>query len=51
MNQWSGLESYLKDGRVELDNNLCENTIRPLKIGAKNYLCVSRKEDYDVKAA
>ena len=38
MNQWSGLESYLKDGRVELDNNLCENTIRPLKIGAKNYL-------------
>ena len=38
LNQWSGLEAYLNDGRVELDNNLCENTIRPLKIGAKNYL-------------
>jgi hypothetical protein len=38
LNQWSGLEAYLKDGRVELDNNFCENTIRPLKIGAKNYL-------------
>lgn len=38
LGQWSGLAIYLRDGRVELDNNLCENTIRPLKIGAKNYL-------------
>jgi hypothetical protein len=26
------------DGRVELCNKLCENAIRPLKIGAKNYM-------------
>jgi transposase len=38
LNQWHGLAVYLSDGRVELDNNLCENAIRPLKIGAKNYL-------------
>jgi transposase len=38
LNQWYGLAVYLSDGRVELDNNLCENAIRPLKIGAKNYL-------------
>lgn len=38
LNQWQGLDAYLSDGRVELDNNLCENAIRPLKIGAKNYL-------------
>jgi hypothetical protein len=38
LNQWRGLDAYLGDGRVELDNNLCENAIRPLKIGAKNYL-------------
>ena len=38
LNQWSGLDCYLADGRVELCNNLCENAIRPLKIGAKNYM-------------
>lgn len=43
LGQWSGLEIYLSDGRVELDNNLCENTIRPLKIGAKNYLFFGSK--------
>ncbi|MFT6179335.1 MAG: transposase [Paracoccaceae bacterium] len=38
LNHWSGLDCYLADGRVELCKNLCENAIRPLKIGAKNYL-------------
>jgi len=38
LNQWSGLASYLADGRVELCNNLIENSIRPLKLGAKNYM-------------
>lgn len=32
------LEIYLSDGRVEIDNNLIENTIRPMAIGRKNYL-------------
>ena len=36
--QWSGLDNYLADGRVELCNNLVENAIRPLKLGSKNYL-------------
>ena len=38
LNQWPRLNAYLKDGRVEIDNNLIENSIRPLKLGAKNYL-------------
>ena len=38
LGQWSGLDRYLADGRVELCNNLIENSIRPLKIGAKNFL-------------
>jgi transposase len=29
---------YLQDGRVEIDNNLVENAIRPTAIGKKNYL-------------
>lgn len=32
------LERYLDDGRVEIDNNLVENQIRPIAIGRKNYL-------------
>ena len=30
--------SYLNDGRLELDNNICERSIRPIALGRKNYL-------------
>lgn len=29
---------YLRDGRLEIDNNLIENSIRPVALGRKNYL-------------
>jgi len=29
---------YLQDGRLEIDNNLIENSIRPVVLGRKNYL-------------
>jgi hypothetical protein len=29
---------YLEDGRSEIDNNLIENSIRPVALGRKNYL-------------
>ncbi len=29
---------YLEDGQLELDNNICERSIRPLTLGRKNYL-------------
>lgn len=32
------LSRYVLDGRYRIDNNLVENTIRPLAIGRKNYL-------------
>ncbi|NRA48322.1 MAG: IS66 family transposase [Phaeodactylibacter sp.] len=32
------LAAYLDDGRLEIDNNLIENAIRPLALGRKNYL-------------
>jgi hypothetical protein len=28
----------LSDGRLELDNNICERSIRPIALGRKNYL-------------
>ncbi len=38
--QWDRFEIYLEDGRMEVDNNLCENAIRPLKLGSKNHLFI-----------
>lgn len=40
LGQWSTLEAYLHDGRVELDNNLVENAIRPTALGKKNWLFI-----------
>jgi len=44
LNQWQYLEAYLDDGRVEIDNNLVENAIRPTKLGQKNWLFVGNEE-------
>lgn len=38
LNLWSRLIRYMDDGRYEIDNNLVENSIRPVAIGRKNYL-------------
>ncbi len=37
-NRWVSLQNYLNDGMLEIDNNLIENSIRPLALGRKNYL-------------
>lgn len=38
LGQWQTLEIFLQDGRVEIDNNLVENAIRPTALGKKNWL-------------
>ena len=38
--QWQYIEPIFADGRLELDNNRCENSIRPLALGRKNWLHV-----------
>ena len=38
LNPWSRLKVFLTDGRVQIDNNLVENAIRPSAIGRKNWL-------------
>ena len=38
LGQWNTLEIFLEDGRVEIDNNLVENAIRPTALGKKNWL-------------
>ena len=44
LGQWSALEVYLEDGRVEIDNNLVENAIRPTAIGKKNWLFIGEAD-------
>ena len=44
VNQYTKFENIFLDGRIQLDNNLIENSIRPMAIGRKNYLfCGSHK--------
>lgn len=40
LNQWEGLQIFLGEGRVEIDNNGVENAIRPTAIGKKNWLFI-----------
>jgi transposase len=37
-NQWDKLTAFLQDGRLELDNNRSERSIKPFVIGRKNWL-------------
>ena len=37
-NQWSALQVYLSDGRIPIDNDQSEQTIRPLTVGRANWL-------------
>lgn len=43
-NHWDGLRVFLDDGRVEIDSNAVENTIRPLTLQRKNALFAGHDE-------
>ena len=38
LNRWDGLCRFLDDGRVEIDSNIVERSIRPLALNRKNAL-------------
>ena len=38
LNQKTALQCYLQDGRLQPDNNLAENVLRPLALGRKNWM-------------
>jgi transposase len=38
LNQWTALTRFVDDGRLSLDNNLCEQQLRDIALGRKNYL-------------
>jgi len=47
INHWGGLTLYLEHGYIPISNIAVEHQIRNLKLGAKNWLCVSRRRKYD----
>jgi transposase len=38
LNQWDKLNTYTKDGKLNIDNNRAERAIKPFVIGRKNWL-------------
>ena len=38
LNRWSALVRYVDDGRINIDNNPVENSIRGIALGRKNFL-------------
>ena len=44
LNEWAALTRYLDDGRLEIDNNLTENAIRPSAVGKKNWLFIGHPD-------
>jgi hypothetical protein len=46
----TGVEVYLEDGRIEIDNNLVENAIRPTALGKKNWLFIGEAQAGDRSA-
>jgi transposase len=43
-NHWDGLQTFLHDGRVEIDSNRVENLIRPIALNRKNALFAGHDE-------
>jgi len=40
LTRWTALTHYVRDGRVEIDNNAAERALRATALGRKNYLFV-----------
>jgi transposase len=38
LSRWEGLTRFIHDGRIELDNNIVERSIRPIALNRKNAL-------------
>ena len=43
-NHWDGLQTFLSDGRVEMDSNAVENLVRPITLNRKNALFAGHDE-------
>ena len=44
LGRWAALTRYVDNGTLEIDNNIAENTIRPVALGKKNWLFAGNDE-------
>lgn len=44
LGQWKKLTTFLEHGIVEIDQNLCENGMRPVALGRKNWLHIGSEQ-------
>jgi transposase len=44
LSHWEGLTRFLSDGRIEIDSNTVERTMRPTALGRRNYLFAGSDE-------
>ena len=44
LKRWDALTRFVEDGRLEIDNNLIENAIRPSALGKKNFLFIGHPD-------
>jgi hypothetical protein len=44
LKRWEGLTLFLEDGRIEIDNNTVERSIRPIALNRKNALFAGSDE-------
>jgi transposase len=51
LNQWEKLTAFLRDGRLEIDNNRSERSIKPFVIGRKNWLFANTPRGAKASAA
>ena len=51
LNHWTALNRYLDDGRLEIDNNAIERSIRPVAQGRANWLFVASERGGHAAAA
>jgi transposase len=44
LSRWASLTRFVEDGKLEIDNNLIENAIRPSALGKKNWLFIGHPD-------
>lgn len=44
LKQWPRLLAFLDNGRIEIDQNLAENSMRPLALGRRNWIHIGSEE-------
>jgi len=50
LQRWEKLMIYASNGMLEIDNNLVENSIRPVALGKKNYLFAGSDDAAQISA-